>query len=296
MSNASYVTEEELFALMQSIDQSDVKPPRAQPVFGPGCHSHQPGNEASFRENVTHHLIDRKSFLAFPQIREEVVANALAQIPDALKTDARDTKETLIQKIRSIGWFDEQFPLQGGGRRGKKRVRLTATDYSTPRRKSWSVVVQDAHENNSGSLVRTMYSYGKPNSRIRVETNATEMPVEIGTLGIHLFLSAHHLLSDACKSSPPNHCQMLGHYGLFDSKVGRHKDDHEIGTLHEVLLGSKTEEEAVKTTKGAMVPGSDVLIFSNGPLHVFFSWCLVVIQCGPSWVTSNVYSSQDPCD
>ena len=168
MSNASYVTEEELFALMQSIDQSDVKPPRAQPVFGPGCHSHQPGNEASFRENVTHHLIDRKSFLAFPQIREEVVANALAQIPDALKTDARDTKETLIQKIRSIGWFDEQFPLQGGGRRGKKRVRLTATDYSTPRRKSWSVLVQDAHENNSGSLVRTMYSYGKPNSRIRV--------------------------------------------------------------------------------------------------------------------------------
>ena len=118
-----------------------------------------------------------------------------------------------------------------------------------------------------------MYAYGKPDSRIRKEVLATPMPLEIGELGVHLFLSVRHLLADVCASSPPNHCQLLAYYGLFNSRMGRHKDDHKLDTLHDVLLKRMTLADAVKTTKGALVPGSDVLVYSTGPLHMLFSWC-----------------------
>ena len=151
-------------------------------------------------------------------------------------------------------------------------MRLNDTDYSQPRRKSWSVVAKDVHQNEQGDWVRTMYAYGKPNSRIRTEVDATPMPREIAELGVECFLAVRHVLGDVCKSSPPNHCQLLGYYGLFNSKIGRHKDDHTIQDYYDLLDGIKSIEEAVNSSKGSMLAGSDVLIYSVGPLPVRFAW------------------------
>ena len=162
---------------------------------------------------------------------------------------------------------------------------LNETAYPQPRRKSWSIVVRDAHLNDDGVLVRTMYAYGKPNSRIRDELHATPMPWEIALLGVQLFQSVRHVLSTVCASSPPNHCQLLAYYGLFDSKMGRHKDDHTLQHMYDWLfnqIDSRNRmsrvirmdvEEAAKKSKGAMIGGSDVLIYSVGHLPVVFSFC-----------------------
>ena len=197
----------------------------------------------------------------------------LKLIPKEVCSNDNDTKESLVERIHASGFYDELEPLAAGGSRGRARVDLNATDHSQPRRLAWSAVVQDVHKDDDGALVRTMYAYGKPNSRIRKKVHATPMPSAIAELGTYLFLAARHVLSDVCASSGPNHCQLLGYYGLFNSKIGRHKDDHELATLYKVLFGHATVEEGVNTSKGAMVPGSDVLIYSTGPLPMLFSWC-----------------------
>ena len=40
-----------------------------------------------------------------------------------------------------------------------------------------------------------------------------------------------------------------------------------------MLLDSMTPTDAANKSKGAMVPGSDVLVYSAGPLPVLFAWC-----------------------
>ena len=281
--DGGYVTVSDLLAMWQTVEQSEYgdAPQKAQVVFGPGTPSHQQDKEPHLRTHVTHHLNDRQSFLAYPNICQRVLARALALIPDEVKSKPGDTKESLVNRISGTSWFDEQKPLKGGGQKGKKRVRLAATTYAQARRLSFSAVVTDVHMNSSGERVCTMYAYGRPNSRIRDEVVASPMPVEIGELCVHLFVSVRHLLSDVCAKSPPVHCQLLGYYGLFNSKMGRHKDDHHLRTLWSVLLEDTTVEEAVKTTKGALVPGSDVLVFSTGPLHMLFSWCYTDAIYGP---------------
>ena len=267
---STYVTQEVLHQMVQSPKGGTPSPAKA--VFGPGTDSHV-WKEQNFGKRLCKAPEIRHSSLFYLDVPPYILDEALKLIPEEVCSNDNDTKESLVERISASGWYDKLEPLEAGGSHGKARVDLNATDYSQPRRKAWSAVVQDKHEDESGALVRTMYAYGKPNSRIRKEVHATPMPSAIGELGTHLFLAVRHVLSDVCASSPPNHCQLLGYYGLFDSKIGRHKDDHELDTLHKVILGHTTVEEAVKTTKGAMVPGSDVLIYSTSPLPMLFSWC-----------------------
>ena len=194
-------------------------------------------------------------------------------MPHEVQSKQGDTKTSLIESISASRFFDKQNALKGGGSKGKKRIPLNGTDYRQPRRKSWSVVVHDVHANEIGKPVRTMFVYGKENSRIRQARTAEPMPKPIHRLGLECFLSVRHVLANVCSSSPPNHCQMLAYYGLFDSKCYRHKDDHEKKVLHSMLLGDMTADDAANTSKGAMVAGSDVLIYSVGKLPVLFCWC-----------------------
>ena len=99
------------------------------------------------------------------------------------------------------------------------------------------------------------------------------MPWSVFELGVQCFLAVRGYLSDPCSSAPPNHCQLLAYYAHFESKCGRHKDDHELKDFHKVLLNHQTANEAAQCSKGAMLPGSDVMIYSTGPLPVLFSWC-----------------------
>ena len=213
-----------------------------------------------------------------PTFDPKVVKNALSLVPLKVRPRKRDRAETLARRVADACFFDELMALaHGNGRKGAKRVRLNETQYAQPRRKNWSLVTKDVHQNEAGDLVRTMYAYGKPNSRIRTEVHATPMPPQIFAMGDHLSTIVRHHLAEVCKSSPPNHCQMLAYYGLFGSEMGLHKDDHTIADFHSVLTKDRTLEEAAQQSKGAMVPGSDVLIYtdapvergSNGAIHFF---------------------------
>ena len=266
-----YATLEMLNKMAQSPKGGTPSP--AEAVFGPGNRDSHEWQEEYVVKNILKAPSIRHSSLFDLDVPPCILDEALKLIPEDVRSNDNDTKESLVERISASGWYDKLNPLAAGGSRGKMRVDLNATDYSQARRKAWSAVVQDEHKDESGALVRTMYAYGKPNSRIRTDLHATPMPTAIGELGTYLFLAARHVLSDVCASSPPNHCQLLGYYGLFDSKMGRHKDDHKLETYHRVVSKLMTVEDAVKTSKGAMVPGSDVLVYSTGPLPMLFSWC-----------------------
>ena len=216
----------------------------------------------------------RNSFEFMPQLNQTVVDNASQLVPREALPTKEDTPQSLAERVNSSQAFDPLQALAGGNGKGKrKRVLVNETTFSQPRRRNFSMVAEDVHLDEDGDEVRTMYAYGKPNSRIRTDVTATPMPWPIFDLGAQCFLSVRHVLTEVCASSPPNHCQMLGYYALFNSKCGRHKDDHDVRDFHQVRLGNMTDEDAVKKTLGAMVPGSDVLIYSTGPLPVLFSWC-----------------------
>ena len=265
-----YATESYVHSLMTMLPDA-WKPPRATPLTGPGSAVHTP-DAVQFWYQWTQAVAVPQSSMFLPVLNPDVVSAALELVPSTVFPREDDTPATLAQRILQANFFDDLRALVGGGQFGPTRVELNGTVYRQPRRKSWSLVVREIVYEH-GELVRTMYAYGKPNSRIRTEINADPMPWAICELGIQCFLAAQHALCSACASSPPNHCQLLGYYGLFDSKCGRHKDDHKLDTLHRVLLNRLTVEEAVMTTKGAMKPGADVLVFSTGPLPVLFSYC-----------------------
>ena len=235
-------------------DSGQVASLRTEPMRGPGTRSHWQCYE-ELTKKATDVIYMWMSYWFAPKLDAHVVASAMALIPDDVRSREGDTKESLVVRIAGAGFYDPLQALVGGGRCGSKRVCANSTDYSQPRRKSWSVVVHDVHLNERGEQVRTMYAYGKRNSRIRTEVHAEPMPKEIAALGMQCFFAVRHVLCDVCASSPPNHCQLLGYYGLFDSKVGIHKDDHELNTLYLMQLGQMDVADAVNTTKGAMVPG-----------------------------------------
>ena len=273
----SHVTRQDVLAFVDLEANRNLPdgwaPPQAHVRFGPGSSSHAPSNQ-EFVMWALGTVAIRQSLEFKLQLNESVVKAVLYGIvPQAVLPVEGDTQESLALRIANAHFFDELAALKGGGQHGSKRVRLNETTYSQPRRIAWSVVVEDAHADCDGETVRTMYAYGKGNSRMRTDVLATPMPWAIFELGVQCFLSVRHVLAEVCASSPPNHCQMLAYYALFNSKCGRHKDDHKKRDFHEVLLNRVTAAEAVNRSNGAMLPGSDVLIYSAGPLPVMFSWC-----------------------
>ena len=196
-----YVTSEDrkeisLAILLKKLPEG-FTPSQATATFGWGSVSHACGNEQDLVDDLKS-IAPRESYRFEPELNSSVVAAALSLVPEELVPRKGDTKESLALRVGRSSFFDELAALAGG--RGPKRVRLNETSYGQPRRISWSVVVKDVHLNSSdGTTVRTMYAYGKPNSRIRTEVLATPMPWPVFELGVQCFLSVRHALAKVCE-------------------------------------------------------------------------------------------------
>ena len=260
----------------------------------------QPGwemkSESMRIEACAHAMVHSK--LLFPEtlkLDECVVDAAIRCVPQEVRSVKGDTNESLCERIVASGFFDDLQALRGGGRGGPARVNLNATTHATPRRKSWSIVLEDVHI-HQGVQVRTMYAYGKKNSRIRTVVHADPMPRPVFDLGFQCFCSARHMLSAASATAPPNHCQLVAYYQLFQSKIGVHRDNYTmkdfqlamfrtfkfdpfiagkqqiVPGLQDTMRKGKGRVEAFCPTpsKCAQFDGSDVLVFSVGHAKAHF--------------------------
>ena len=84
------------------------------------------------------------SVLIEPLFEAEVVDAAIATVPVDVLPLPCDTKETLTARIAASSFLEDSHVLKGGS--GPQRVRLNATSYPQPRRRSWSVIVDQDDE------------------------------------------------------------------------------------------------------------------------------------------------------
>ena len=164
-----------------------------------------------------------KSVCITPKLSPFLAAAALGCIPADVRPKFTDSAESLAECVGRSAFLDDAHVLRGGNGKRKRgqamRVRLNATAYSAPRRKSWSVVVEPERVDADGDSVLTLYNYNAY-GRTADDVRCAAMPRPVFDLGVELWLAAMPYLCEESRCSPPTHCQLLLYYSLFESAMG----------------------------------------------------------------------------
>ena len=230
-----------------------------------------------------------------PELTQFAVAGALECIPKSLLPKASDTADVLVERLGRSSFLDDAHVLRAGNGKRKRgqsmRIRLNASTYKAPRRKSWSVVVEGEWVDADGDSVVALYNYNAY-GRTAQDVRCAPMPQPVFGLGVHLWLAAREHLCEESRLSPPTHCQLLFYYCIFNSSMGtsdralqrpqsshlrltvrlalmrlagRHHDNYTIQHTRARLAGE--EEEGGSTHAGqenSQRIGSEVLLYTEG--------------------------------
>ena len=122
------------------------------------------------------------SVLLRPQLPCGVAEAAIAVVPDAVLSRPDDTASTLRARLAQSSFLEDIHVLKGG--RGPARVRLNATSYPQPRRRSWSHVVEehvaDQQTDDTCASLLSYTAYG----RLPSDWEAVAMPLPVEDLGV----------------------------------------------------------------------------------------------------------------
>ena len=227
-----------------------------------------------------------KSVMYQGVIDRAVVQAAMECIPRSVLCDKDATRRDLKQQMGRCNELDDIHFLKDGNGRGGRRVRLNSTDYPQPRRKSWSVRLDDGavYDPEHGEWVTEMYSYSQA-MRLPTDWRAAPMPKAIFELGVHCWRAAYPYLSEVSQACPPTGCQALFYHTTFNSTIGRHRDNGllSVDDAHMTRLGHSEDENSQVHLSAAFEPvapslpllrprpprwqirGSCVMVYSEGP-------------------------------
>ena len=214
------------------------------------------------------------SVAIIPAIPREVVAAALRCVPAEVLPRADDTRESLAARLGASLFLDDAHVLNAGnGRRGahgSKRRRLNDSCHAAPRRKSWSVVVSSEHDDEEGEKVVALCNYSAY-GRLAEDVRCTPMPWPVLSLGEQVWLAAMPYLSEQSRRNPPTHCQLLLYYVLFQSCMGRHRDNYTVRHLKALLEGGEGAAGSMSChLENSQRLGSEVLLYTEGPTPMDF--------------------------
>ena len=179
---------------------------------------------------------------------------------------AGDTVKSFVARLAACAWLEDSHVLKGGA--GPQRVRLNSTSYAQPRRRSYSAVVAPSYEDEHGERVWDLLCY-TAYGRLPKDWEALPMPRPIYELGHLLWSIAFPVLTDVSKQSPPTGCQLLMYYTIFDSSMGRHRDNYTTQQMLDVASGAANMSEMVPADSRQMDAnsqqiGSNVLVYTEG--------------------------------
>ena len=97
------------------------------------------------------------SILLRPQIPSAVRDAVLAEVPVDVLPTSTDNVRSLVRRLSDSAFLEDIHVLRGG--KGPSRIRLNATSYSQPRRRSTSVEVEPEHVDADGDRVATYLCY-----------------------------------------------------------------------------------------------------------------------------------------
>lgn len=163
---------------------------------------------------------------------ERVVEQALDEVPPDVYPVAGETAAELAQRLGQSKWLDDLRAKKGGCH--KQRVRVNETKYPQPRRKTWSILLNDCSAVGGTGVGRDSTGHhahpatGRWLLALRSPPKAAEscepMPSSVFALGVVLWRAAAAHLSEASRATPPNHCQLMLYYTLFKSDIKPHRD------------------------------------------------------------------------
>ena len=215
------------------------------------------------------------SVVIIPNISPAVVASALQCVPAEVLPRADDTRQSLAARLGASAFLDDAHVLNKGngkrGRNGQKRLRLNESCHAAPRRTSWSVVVSAEHEDEEGEKVVALCNYSAY-GRLAEDVRCTPMPRPVLSLAEQLWLAAMPYLSEESRRNPPTHCQLLLYYVLFQSCMGRHRDNYTVRHLKALLQGGVGAAGSTSANmENSQRLGSEVLLYTEGPTPMDFA-------------------------
>ena len=88
-------------------------------------------------------------------------------------------------------------------------------------------VLQTGSANPCLAQARDLRSNAGPLSCARTSRAAPlPIPCSVYTLGVAVWRAAYEFLTDLSRACPPTGCQLLLYYSLFQSAIGRHRDNY----------------------------------------------------------------------
>jgi hypothetical protein len=197
----------------------------------------------------------------------------LEQIPVEVLPVENDTAASLAQRLGTSKFLEDIHVLKGGC--GPQRVRLNATCYPQPRRRSWSVLISPEYLDEDGDLVSQLYMY-TAYGRLAHDWEAVPMPRPIYDLGVALWRICFPLLGEVSRKHPPTGCQLLLYYTSFDSHMGRHRDNYRGDQMADVLSGATivdclNQGNPHGGDANSQAIGSHVLVYTEGNADMTFA-------------------------
>ena len=127
------------------------------------------------------------SVLLQPHVTPELRAALMREIPADVLPQPGDTAAILARRLAGSTFLEDSHVLKGG--RGPQRVRLNATTYKQPRRRSWSVLVKKpARDSDHPATTYTALNY-TAFGRLPADWRARPMPRPVMDLG-HILWTA----------------------------------------------------------------------------------------------------------
>ena len=208
-----------------------------------------------------------------PCIPADVREAALREVPDEVLPRPSDDVASLVERLSQSHFLEDSHVLRHGS--GPQRVRLNATSYPQPRRRSWSLVVEQAHEDEDGDNVRMLMNY-TAYGRLPSDWEAEPMPRAVYQLGLFLWHVSWSVLTPASQRSPPTGCQLLLYYVLFGSAMGRHRDNYTHEMMSAVVRGERSLDSLVEGShhgadQNSQQVGSNVLVWTEGDASMAFT-------------------------
>jgi hypothetical protein len=247
--------------------------------------------KANSRYNVLCQNADKSSLYSLvirPSFDDQcnlIIQATIRSIPKILLPVESDTRKTLLKKISSCNYIDLEF------RSRDRNILHLAPDSTCPRRRNMGMCTKlpfTLEKNvqptvNGGDDTCTKEGIGKSVAEI-YSYSSHVMPLDcwrcrpLKNLDYAFMLTIWEYcwpyLTDISRKRPPNGMQVLFYYGLFNSKMGKHRDNYDKRNLNQLLQGKDLipKNDHWKGAKNSQVHGSNVLVYTTGNRPMIFQF------------------------
>lgn len=206
---------------------------------------------------------------------------ATDQIPAELTPKDRDTKESLLSRLKAdsyLDWINGYYPKFKAGMKQNLTNFNTAPGSKQPKRRSESVVVKPEHTYTGsdgegwGQKIWRLFNYTSCQRRPD-DWRGAPMSWAWFVVGLFLWVACWPYLTPISRRMPPTHMQLLLYYAVLDAVMNAHRDNSSSADIDRFIQGEELGEEG-HPSAGAVNSqriGSNVMVLTLGTRPMTFT-------------------------